>query len=162
MEDVAIIHANDIAPSTFAYLSNELAREYNFPLLVGETNSLGLEYIRHLIDMNYLRLYEEKEGKVGWTTSDTNKERALYQLGEAIANGTLVIRYKPAILEMFDFHFVEGRDKKVKIRSVGKHDDLVMSLAIAYQMIKDLKPRGKPMKNYSLVKPMSMTGMYSR
>ncbi len=142
IEDVALIHCNDITPPTFAFYCYELAKEYNFPLLVAEVNNPGFEYIRNLLDLNYPKLYEEKKGKVGWTTNENNRERALHELGGAIANGTLVIRYKPAILEMFDFQHVEGRDNKVKIRSVGRHDDLVMSLAIAYQMIKDLRPSG--------------------
>ena len=162
VEDVAYIHANDIAGKTYAFYSNELCKEYNFPLLGAEANSMGLSYLQELSDLGYPRLYfrDDKKEKVGWWTNKDRRDMALVDLANAIADGLLVIRFKPLISQLMEFQRIECRGGGIEYRSVGKHDDLVMSLAIAYQMIQNVKSRGNPIKNYTLVKQTTTAGMY--
>ena len=163
VEDVAYIHANDIALKTYALYSNELGKEYNFPILGAEANSMGLSYIQELSEQGYPRLFfrDDKKEKVGWWTSKEKREMALIDLANALTDGLLVIRFKPLISQLLEFQRVEGRSGEIEYKSVGKHDDLVMSLAIAYQMIKDVRPQGKLVKNYTLTKDITTGGMYA-
>ncbi len=162
VEDVAYIHVNDMASKTYAFYSNELGKEYNFPLLGAEANSMGLGYLQELSEQGYLRLFfrDGKKEKLGWWTNKDRREMALIDLANALADGLLVIRFKPLISQLLEFQRIEGRSGEIEYKSVGKHDDLVMSLAIAYQMIKNVKPRGNPIKDYTLVEETTTMGMY--
>lgn len=143
VEDVAYIHANDIQYSTYAHYTNELGLEYNYPLLGGESNSMGLSYLQALQELNYRRLYFRKENVLGWWTDGDHRERSLIELSQAINDGLLTIRFKPLITQMIDFQRMQGRSGKIEYKSVGKHDDLVIACAIAYQMIKQVRPNVK-------------------
>jgi hypothetical protein len=118
---------------------SEVGKEYNFPMIAGEANSMGLATLQELTELNYPNLFyrDENRTKLGWWTDQNSKERALIDLDEALVNGILTIRYKPAIDELMSFQRLQGRTGKVEFKGVGTHDDLVMALAIAYQVIKD-------------------------
>jgi hypothetical protein len=139
IEDVAYIHVNDLKSKTFAFYMSEVGKEYNFPMIAGEANSMGLATLQELTELNYPNLFyrDENRTKLGWWTDQNSKERALIDLDEALVNGILTIRYKPAIDELMSFQRLQGRTGKVEFKGVGTHDDLVMALAIAYQVIKD-------------------------
>lgn len=164
VEDVAYIHANDLMPETYAYITNEqIGKKYNFPLLAGENNSMGLSYLQSLLELGYRRLYyqDEKRIRLGWNTNEKSRETMLYDLSQGIANRTINIRYKPLLLELLEVQRIKIKGDKgdrVRIQSVGKHDDLVMSAAIAYQMVKNVHPimgKSKP-----LLKRRVTAGMY--
>ncbi len=161
VEDVAYIHTNDLAVKTYAFHANELAKEYNFPIMAAEAVSMGRSFLDELTEQNYPNLFyrDDKRTKLGWWTDSNSREMALIKLNEALTTGTLTIRFKPALLQLLDFQRLEGRSGKIEIRSVGKHDDLVMALAIAYQMIKDIRPVSKIKFEPRLVE-RSTQGMY--
>ena len=161
VEDVAYIHTNDLAVKTYAFHANELAKEYNFPIMAAEANTMGRSFLDELTEVNYPNLFyrDENRTKLGWWTDSNSREMALVKLNEALTNGSLIIRFKPALLQLLDFQRLEGRSGKIEIRSVGKHDDLVMALAIAYQMLKDLRPPSKIKMEPRLVERATQ-GMY--
>lgn len=161
IEDISYIHANKLSSSTFAFYTNELAKEYNFPLLGGEANAMGLSYLQELEQMKYPKLYyrDEQQTKLGWWTNKTSRDTALIDLAKAISDGTLVIRYKPLLKQMLEFQRMEGRSGQIEYQSIGKHDDLVMGCAIAYQVLKDVRQPGVKVK--SLVTAQTMGGMYA-
>lgn len=142
VEDVAYIHANDIPTKSYARYTEEICKDYAYPILAAESNAMGRSYLDELLELGYSNLYYRDRVRMllGWHTGGDNREDALIDLAKAIADGLIVIRYKPVILQLMEFQRVETKDKGVKIKSVGKHDDLVMALAIAYQMIKDKRP----------------------
>ncbi len=160
VEDVAYIHTNNLQVSTYAFHTNELLRQYNCPLGAAEANSVGRAFLDELIELNYPNMFyrDDKRTKLGWWTDSSSREKALLDLNEALTNGTLLIRYKPLIQELINFQRVQGKTGKFEIRSAGKHDDLVMALAIAYQMVKDQRPNiGKPK---SILVERQTGGMY--
>lgn len=168
VEDVAYIHANDLSVKTYAYYTAELGKEYNYPLLAGESNSMGLSYLQELQELGYQRLYfrDEKRQQLGWATTNVNqrgnvgtRDMVLVDLAQALADGLLIIRYKPLLLQLLDFQRLEGRSGKIEFKSVGKHDDLVMACAIAFQMIKN-KSHGATQPQTRLVETIT-GGMYS-
>jgi len=164
VEDVAYIHTNDLSLKTYAFYANELAREYNFPLLAAEANAMGLAFLQELQEQDYPKLFfrDDKKQKLGWWTTESVKEKALIDLASALKDGILVVRFKSLLSQLMEFQRVATRSGEVKVRSVGKHDDLVMALAIAYHTIKDLRPRGKVLRKFSLVTNVTTGGMFQR
>ncbi len=160
IEDVAYIHSNDIAVKTFAFYTNELTKEYNFPIVCAEANAMGRGFSEELLELGNRKLFyrDENRERLGWFTDATNREIMLVDLAQALADGRLIIRYKPLLIQLLDFQRLKGRTGKIEIKSVAKHDDLVMAVALAYQMIKDKKPGVKTYK--SLLEDRTMAGMY--
>jgi len=158
--DAAYIHVNDISLDTYARYTYDFCSEYNFPLLVGESNSMGLNYLQKLQELRYPRLFMRGDSQdiVGWYTQEKNKESAMIDLQQAIDTGTLIIRYKPVLQQLTEVQRVPSKTGEMKIKSTGKHDDLVMGLALAYQATKNVIPKGKGSK--PLVTRRVMQGMY--
>jgi len=77
--------------------------------------------------------YNDKlRNKVGWTTTTSNRETTLIDLATSLRTGEVVTRYEPMVKEMHNFQ----RTDSGKVEAVGGHDDTVMALAIANQMMK--------------------------
>jgi len=163
-EVAAVIHSNRIAPDIFAYMTCELCKEYKYPLLAPEANSIGQAYISKLVELGYPNLFysDEKRTKVGVFTSGAkghsrfNKETMLYDLSVVLSNGELVTRYKTQVEEMYNFQ----RDDSGHVTVTHGHDDTVMSLAIANQMLKDAHPIINR-KHKSMVGSRVKRGMYA-
>lgn len=144
-EVCAVIHSNKIKTDMFAYEAHELCKEYFFPLLAIENNSLGVATLNKLTELGYPRLYstKDKQGnikKLGWTTSGGLggftgvRYAALIELSNAINNGRLITKYKPQVLEMMNFYFQQGAPPQA---AKGSHDDTVLTLMIGNQMLKE-------------------------
>ena len=137
-EVCAVIHSNELKTDIFAYEVYKLCEEYHFPLLAIENNSLGVATLNKLVELGYPRLYsvKDKKGnikKLGWTTSNFTRQEAIIELSNSVNNGSLITKFKPQVLEMMNFYFQDGKAQAAK----GSHDDLVMSLMIANQMLKE-------------------------
>ena len=150
-EDIAVIHNNKLRPETFAFHSANLAHEYNDPIIGAEANAVGISYLNPLDNLEYHNIYmrdqDKTHPKMGWWTSGEKKELMLIELAQAIEKGDIVIRHKPTINQLFQF--IRGNNGKPV--SIGAHDDLVMALAIAYQMLKEVPDYVKPIRNFSLL-----------
>ena len=139
-EVVAVICSNAIGTDLFAYEVDKLCRRYFNPLLCVENNSLGDSVLKKLLELGYPRLYYEqkemKKGvrKPGIATTGFNRTVNINELGQNIANGSVITRCKPQLLQMLEFHW--DFDHKPARPEGGKHDDLVMSFVIANQMLK--------------------------
>jgi hypothetical protein len=134
-EVVALIHSNVLSIETYAHMIYDLCNEYKFPLLAVERNAVGIAAINALQTIPYPRLYQELQKtnpQTGWTTKVTTREVHLRELAEGYAKGQIVTRYKPMVLQMFNFQ----RSPNGKVEAMGDHDDLVMATSIAYQLAK--------------------------
>lgn len=143
-EVCAVIHSNQIKTDIYAYEIYKLGEEYFNPLLGVENNSLGVATLNKLSELGYPRLYSTKDKKgnikkLGFTTSGFSRQENLIELSNAINNGALITKYKPQILELMNFYFKEGRAEAAK----GSHDDLVISLMIANQLLKEIPIMGR-------------------
>ena len=143
-EVCAVIHSNEIKTDIFAYEICELCKEYFNPLLAVENNSLGVATLNKLTELGYPRLYSTKDKKgnikkLGFTTSgglggfSGVRYEGLIELSNAINNGSLITKYKPQVLELMNFYFEAGKAQAAK----GSHDDLVLTLMIGNQMLKE-------------------------
>lgn len=138
-EVVAVIHSNNIKPDIFAYEVYKLCEEYFWPLLAVENNGLGIATINKLLELNHHNLYygDTNKEKAGITTTASSKQYSLIDLDTALKSGGLISRFKPQVLELFNFHWHEGRDGSYKPQAAsGCHDDLVDSLRFANDMRK--------------------------
>ena len=72
--------------------------------------------------------------KYGWDTNTATRPAMLSQLKEAIDNKLLRIFDKPTIEELYSFVVVKTTASVKAQAEAGMHDDLVMSLAIAWQL----------------------------
>lgn len=108
---------------------------------VGVERNMGQATIARLLDLNYPSLYRHQDltrlnpteaDKIGWPTNVATRQQMLDDLATAIRQGVLHVYDKPTLRELRSFvrHPKTGKPEA----EVGSHDDLVMSLAIAWQM----------------------------
>lgn len=155
--DVPLVyHSKTIATEMTNQLYPILERIYDItkkkPVVAYERNAGGTFEIDRLASMNRLGKYTlfkmptmgqinyPEPVKYGWDTNTATRPAMLSQLKEAIDNKLLTIYDKPTIEEMFSF-IVTRTTATVKAQAeAGCHDDLVMSLAIAWQLYQQCEP----------------------
>lgn len=116
------------------------------PVVAYERNAGGVFEIDRLASMNYRGKYEifkmpnigrdnpPESIRFGWDTNSATRPAMLSQLKEAIDSKVLRLYDKPTIAEMYSFVVVQTSSSWKAQAESGAHDDLVMSLAIAWQM----------------------------
>ena len=122
------------------------------PVVAYERNAGGTFEIDRLASMNRLGKYtlfkmptmgqvnQLDPVKYGWDTNTATRPAMLSQLKDAIDNKLLMVYDKPTIEEMYSF-IVARTTATVKAQAeAGTHDDLVMSLAIAWQLYQQCEP----------------------
>ena len=131
----------DIEPAEFGEVLYQLANWYNQALIGVESNNHGLTTIQRLRDMRYANLYRRERGmderfeqhtsKLGWRTDRKTKPLMIDHLSEAISKERI---------EDYDIEFVRECityvvDKRGATNAQqGRHDDCVISVAIALQL----------------------------
>jgi hypothetical protein len=108
-------------------------------MLVIEVTGPGLDVLSDLAGINYQnlyarRIYDKVDGtttnKLGWSTNRTSRPRMLQRLLHALQNKDLLLNSPYLLDEMQDFT-TDATLAKARAKS-GRHDDRVMSLALAY------------------------------
>ncbi len=99
------------------------------------------KYIIYREKLNQGTKYSESTGpKLGWNTSSATRPVMLQMVKEAIDNKLIRIYDRPTITEMFSFIEVQTTSMWRAQAEKNAHDDLVMSLAIAWQLYQTEKP----------------------
>jgi len=84
---------------------------------------------------------EQSEAKrYGWTTSSSTRPKMLEDLKNAIDNKLIRIYDKQTVNEMFAFIVVQTSSSWKAQAEKHAHDDLIMSLAIAWQLYQTEQP----------------------
>lgn len=116
------------------------------PVVAYERNAGGvfeLERLAMLNKNNKYRIYLTKnvgnienpnEKKIGWDTNSATRPHMLSQLKEAVDTHLFKIYDKPTVNEMFSFIISRTSSMQKAQAEAGAHDDLIMSLAIAWQL----------------------------
>lgn len=157
--DVPVVyHAKTLATEMTPILHIELEKIHDLtgipPVVTFERNNGGvyeLERLATLNRRNKYRIYLDKSGigsldgtkdnkKLGWTTSSATRPIMLQMLKEAIDNKLIRIYDKPTINEMFSFVINQTSTSWKAQAESGAHDDLIMSLAIAWQLYQTEEP----------------------
>lgn len=72
--------------------------------------------------------------KLGWDTNTATRPKMLQDLKDAIDKRILTIYDKETVGEMFSFIVCQTSSSIKAMANKGSHDDLIMALAIAYQL----------------------------
>lgn len=164
--DVPVVyHSKALATEMTPQIHLELERIYDQtgvqPVVAFERNNGGTAEVERLATLNRngkYRIYQEKsnvgtvEGaessiRLGWTTSSASRPTMLSMLKEAIDNRLIGIYDKPTVGEMFSFIISQTSSSWKAQAEQGAHDDLIMSLAIAWQLYQSENPIVKPKLN---------------
>lgn len=153
--DVPVVyHSKMTATEMTPLIALELEKIYKEtgvkPVVAYETNNGGVFELQRLSTLNRngdWTMYTQKtlgttEGletteKYGFSTNSATRPAMLQLLKEAIDNQLILIYDKLTINEMFSFVIKPNGKPEAEL---GAHDDLVMSLAIAWQMYQTENP----------------------
>ena len=149
--DVPIVyHKHTLATEMTPTLQQELERIYDVtqvaPVVAYENNNGGIFELERLASLNRLNKYKiftmpqygaiqnGQPTKLGWSTNTATRPKMLTDLKECIDGHLIRLYDKKTIEEMFSFIVVQGTTTWKAQAEQGGHDDLVMSLAIAWQL----------------------------
>ena len=151
--DIPVVyHSKVLATEMTPLIHTELERIHTEtgikPVVAFERNNGGVAELERLATLNRngkYSIYIEKSNvgstesvensvRLGWTTSSASRPTMLSMLKEAIDNKLIRIYDKPTINEMFAFIVSQTSSSWKAQAENGAHDDLIMSLAIAWQL----------------------------
>lgn len=134
--EVVAEYMGKLPPDEVGKLVYDVATKYNNALVCPENNTFGHATIRMLQVLGYKNLYYEgkRPGYIpmddremaGFSTQKNTREKILANLEKMIRNKTLKTYSNRLFLELKTFVWIGPRARAQN----GKHDDLVMSLAI--------------------------------
>lgn len=144
--DVVMIGKSKEESSQLGHSLNHIGKWFqkltgNFPIIAVERNT-GSACIYVLKELNTPGLFkmpvsftatvEKDQDNYGWVTSSATRPKMLDDLALAIRQKAIKIHSKEIVDELFTFirHIKTGKAQS----DVGCHDDLVMALAIAWQV----------------------------
>lgn len=161
--DVPVVYHSKVLASEMTPLIHlELEKIYDRtkvkPVVAFERNNGGIAEIERLATLNRLgkyRIYLEKTNvgstsstedgvRLGYSTTSATRPTMLSMLKEAIDNRLITIYDKPTVNEMFSFIISQTSSSWKAQAENGAHDDLIMSLAGAWQLYQTENPITKP------------------
>ena len=149
--DVPIVyHSKSLATKMTPILFNELERIYDItripPVVAYERNNGGVFEMERLAALNRSNKYRvfimptygnvdnPEAKKLGWITSTASRPKMLADLKEAIDKRLIKLYDKRTSNEVFSCIVVQTSTAWKAQAEVGANDDLVMALAIAWQL----------------------------
>lgn len=146
-----VYHSKNIATQATNELIPVLERIHDItgkaPVIAPEANAGGsyeIDRINSLNRQGKYRMYLQRAGigttdnpdakKYGWTTTTATRPKMLEDLKNAIDNGGLRIYDESTVNEMFAFIVTQTSSSWKAQAEQGAHDDLIMALAIAWQL----------------------------
>lgn len=155
--DVPLIYhskvlASEMTPRLFEVLEKIYDITGVAPVIAYERNNGGIFEFERLASLNRLNKYKifemptygavenQNPKKIGWDTNTATRPKMLADLKEAIDKRLLNIKDKQTIQEMFSFVVVQTSTTWKAQAEEGAHDDLIMALAIAWQLQQNEQP----------------------
>lgn len=145
-----VYHRHTLASEMTPVLQEELERIYDVtqiaPVVAYERNNGGVFELERLAMLNRLGKYKifnmpqyggiqnNQPTKIGWDTNTATRPKMLADLKECIDGHLLKLYDKRTVEEMFSFIVVQTTTTWKAQAEQGGHDDLVMALAIAWQL----------------------------
>jgi hypothetical protein len=140
--------ASDMTPKLVKKLEDIYVETGVTPVVAYERNNGGVFEVERLIRHNtqkHFVVYQTKSNnasirgnqsirKYGWDTSAATRPGMLADLKKVIDDKILTLYDLPTIAELFSFVEQQTTNSWRAVAEVGKHDDLVTSLAIAVQL----------------------------
>lgn len=153
-----VYHSRTLATEMTPQIHLELERIYDEtkvkPVVAYETNNGGTAEIERLATLNRegkYRIYVQKKNvgttltvddsvKLGFNTNSATRPQMLQHLKECIDSKLITLYDKPTVNEMFSFIVSQTSTSWKAQAEQGAHDDLIMSLAIAWQLYQTENP----------------------
>jgi len=149
--DVPVVyHQKVIATEMTPLIHHELEKIYKVteikPVVAYERQNGGLFELERLAALNrggnytlftmptYGNIDNPDASKLGWDTNTATRPKMLQDLKDAIDHKAINLYDKPTITELFSFIVSQTSSSWKAQAEKGSHDDLVMSLAIAWQL----------------------------
>jgi len=143
-EQVATFNRNDIPVYKFVDICIALGHFYNYCMFLPERNTYGLDLINRLTkEKNYIQVLKIKKfdkikgrrtWEYGWYSDNVSKTKMVNDLKEAFEIGTILVNDKETLEQMKIF--TENKGSFGNANGKGNHDDLVDSLGLAVQSLK--------------------------
>lgn len=139
-------YSNDIPVYKFAEIVNELGRFFNYAFICVERNSYGLPLLEKLRkDYGYMNLLKQKvfdqrgikKLQLGFMTTNTTKPILINDMKESFELGLINIECIQTLEEMKIYQ--DNNGKMGNKKGNGLHDDLVISVAMSVQAMKQSK-----------------------
>jgi len=136
LQPVFHYRSNTITPTDFADVVLQTGQHYNSARVLVESNNHGHVVLYRLRHMGYRNLWRSHDGK-DWTTSVKSKLDAYETLREFVSNQLITRLDATALYEL----------RSLVVRKVtpeaprGLHDDMAMSVALAYRCTRDISRR---------------------
>lgn len=131
---------NNINPKDFGNRLYDLARYYNNAIIAVERNNMGIATIDQLENRGYRNLYRAEDGKIGFLTTEKSKPQIIFDLDAMLVNDTIKLSHKETLEELQMYQHLTANTNSSKMSApLGKHDDCVMSLAIAAHLLNNNK-----------------------
>lgn len=128
-EQVAEFYSNQVPPHIFAHIISQMGIYYNTAHCIVESN-FGMSVLSRLQhNLFYENLYYDNNEKAGLRIGPQNRNMILESLQYCVNANILKIQSRRLVRELKTFIF--SRVKKRAEAQKGKHDDLVMALALA-------------------------------
>lgn len=165
------VMSTEMTPLIHTELENIYDKTGIKPVVCFERNNGGVAEMERLAILNRNAKYTiyiekrktgtltrtENSVKLGWTTSSATRPTMLSMLKEAVDGQLIRIYDKPTIQEMFSFIVMETSTSWKATAETGAHDDLVMSLAGAWQLY---QTENKPIPRRSGKKPVKRVKLH--
>jgi hypothetical protein len=154
-EQVAEFYSDEVKPHLFAQTIAQIGLYYNAALVVVENMGAGSTVLNRLqYTFDYENLYYDKDDRPGMRVGPQNRPLILEALQFAISNRSLKLHGRRTVYELNTFIYNKARRKAEAQK--GKHDDLVMSLALG-MYIRDEHYRRLPVGADKIVADLSPT-----
>jgi len=125
--------SNTVSPAAFAAQVVDVASKYNQALVLVESNNHGHVTLLRLQDYGYGNLWLSNQGKP-WVTTASSKVAAYESLREFVTEG--FIRHLPDVT-LDELRSLHAKGLAPEAPS-GLHDDLAVSLALAYYCLRSV------------------------
>ena len=135
-QQVAEFYSNKTSINDFAKIIFNEGMAYNVATVVAERNTIGNNLIDWLYNnYEYENLWSDDRDELGFQVTAKNRESVLAELEEALRTDAIKVNSTRTCDELMTFIISEnGKAQAEK----NHHDDLVMSLAIAVHVYKNL------------------------
>ena len=167
--DVPIVyHDKKLATEMTPILFAELERIYDIadipPLIAYERNNGGVFEMERLAALNKMNKYtiftmptygsidNPEAKKLGWDTNTATRPKMLADLKEAIDKRLIRLYDKATVSELFSFIVVQTSTAWKAQAEKGANDDLVMALAIAWQLQQSVQEGLGKLEDYNFPK----------
>lgn len=137
LQPVFHYRCNTISPSAFADKVMQIAQLYKDARVLCESNNHGHVVLYRLRHFGYKNLWCTVDGK-DWTTTTKSKLDAYETLREYISEGMIMKMDAQVLAELRSLIVLRVTPEAPE----GMHDDMAMSIALAYRCLRDI-PRRK-------------------